>query len=69
MRSWRMRRPPKRWSLHTKLTLTTTFCIVIASFTWFLLMEWNNKLLFAYIAFIAIANNSISTKYRVFPFV
>ena len=33
--------------LHTKLTLTTTFCIVIASFTWFLLMEWNNKLLFA----------------------
>ena len=47
MRSWRMRRPPKRWSLHTKLTLTTTFCIVIASFTWFLLMEWNNKLLFA----------------------
>ena len=47
MRSWRMHRPPKRWSLHTKLTLTTTFCIVAASFTWFLVMEWNNKLLFA----------------------
>ncbi len=47
MRSWRNHRPPKRWSLHTKLTLTTTFCIVLASFTWFLLMEWNNKLLFA----------------------
>ena len=47
MRSWRNHRPPKRWSLHTKLTLTTTFCIVLASFTWFLLMEWNNRLLFA----------------------
>lgn len=33
MRSWRNHRPPKRWSLHTKLTLTTTFCIVLASFT------------------------------------
>lgn len=47
MRSWRLHRPPKRWSLHTKLTLTTTFCIVIASFTWFMVMEWHNQVLFA----------------------
>lgn len=46
MRSWRMHRPPKRWSLHTKLTLITTFCIVTASLTWFLIVEWNNKSLF-----------------------
>ena len=38
--------PPKRWSLHTKITLTGTFIIVALSLTWFLLVEWDNPFLF-----------------------
>lgn len=38
--------PPRRWSLHTKITLTTTFCLVIISLIWFLLVEWDNPFLF-----------------------
>ncbi|PLS29504.1 potassium transporter TrkG [Bifidobacterium parmae] len=38
--------PPKRWSLHTKITLSVTFIIVAMSLTWFLLVEWDNPFLF-----------------------
>lgn len=37
---------PKRWTLHTKLTLMTTAILVAASLFWFLLVEWNNATLF-----------------------
>lgn len=46
MRCMRSRVPPRRWSLHTKVTLTMTFLIVAASLAWFLLVEWNNPYLF-----------------------
>lgn len=37
---------PKNWSLHSKLTVITTLCIVSASLVWFLAVEWNNAALF-----------------------
>lgn len=37
---------PKRWSLHTKLTLTTTAILVIFSLLWFLIVEWHNAAVF-----------------------
>nr|WP_240945049.1 potassium transporter TrkG [Bifidobacterium sp. DSM 109958] len=40
------RRSPRRWSLHTKLTLLTTFLLVLLSFSWFIANEWNNPVLF-----------------------
>ncbi|MBT1171175.1 potassium transporter TrkG [Bifidobacterium sp. SO4] len=42
----RKRQSPKRWTLHTKLTLVTTGLLVIASLAWFLLVEWGNTGLF-----------------------
>ncbi|MCH9275855.1 potassium transporter Trk [Bifidobacterium amazonense] len=46
MRCARKHVPPKRWSLHTKITLTMTFLIVAASLAWFLAVEWDNPYLF-----------------------
>ncbi|KFI93111.1 cation transport protein [Bifidobacterium saguini DSM 23967] len=37
---------PKRWTLHTKLTLVTTAILVVTSLVWFLLVEWGNTGLF-----------------------
>ena len=37
---------PKRWNLHTKLTVVTTLSIVTTSLLWFLVVEWNNRVLF-----------------------
>ncbi|MEE1296151.1 MAG: potassium transporter TrkG [Bifidobacterium sp.] len=37
---------PRRWSLHTKVTLVTTFAIVLTSLVWFLCVEWDNPALF-----------------------
>ena len=37
---------PKRWTLHTKLTLVTTAVLVATSLAWFLLVEWSNTGLF-----------------------
>lgn len=42
----RRRMSPKRWTLHTKLTLTTTGILVLSSLAWFLLVEWSNSALF-----------------------
>ena len=46
MRCARHRTPPRRWSLHTKITLVTTFSLVLLSLSWFLLVEWDNPFLF-----------------------
>lgn len=46
MRCMRRHTPPKRWSLHTKITLVTTFALVLLSLAWFLLVEWDNPHLF-----------------------
>ncbi|KAB7790952.1 TrkH family potassium uptake protein [Bifidobacterium leontopitheci] len=46
MRCIRHHTPPRRWSLHTKITLVTTFALVLLSLTWFLLVEWDNPYLF-----------------------
>lgn len=46
MRCVRHRTPPRRWSLHTKITLVTTFSLVLLSLAWFLLVEWDNPFLF-----------------------
>ena len=48
LRCARTHTPPRRWSLHTKVTLTMTFLIVAASLTWFLAVEWDNPALFAH---------------------
>ena len=37
---------PRRWRLHTKLTLVTTFGIVLISLIWFVAVEWDNPFLF-----------------------
>ncbi|WP_243386985.1 TrkH family potassium uptake protein [Bifidobacterium primatium] len=37
---------PRRWNLHTKLTMVTTLSMVTMSLVWFLLVEWNNQTLF-----------------------
>ncbi|RSX57816.1 TrkH family potassium uptake protein [Bifidobacterium samirii] len=47
LRCTRDHTPPRRWSLHTKVTLTMTFLIVAASLIWFLAVEWDNPALFA----------------------
>ena len=47
-RTARRHQSPKRWSLHTKVTLVTTFAIVLASLIWFLTVEWDNPALFKY---------------------
>ena len=46
VRSLRGRRRPRRWMLHTKLTLLTTFALVAVSLVWFLATEWDNPFLF-----------------------
>ncbi|NEG90070.1 TrkH family potassium uptake protein [Bifidobacterium aerophilum] len=46
MRCARHHVPPRRWSLHTKVTLTMTFAIVALSLAWFLMVEWDNPFLF-----------------------
>ena len=45
-RCTRRHQPPKRWNLHTKVTLITTFAIVLVSLIWFLAVEWDNPALF-----------------------
>ena len=50
-RSIRKRQRPRRWTLHTKLTLTTTFALVGLSVVWFLLVERNNPSLFKDVGF------------------
>lgn len=47
VRTARKHQSPRRWNLHTKVTLVTTFSIVFASLLWFLIVEWNNTALFA----------------------
>ncbi|NMN01704.1 TrkH family potassium uptake protein [Bifidobacterium panos] len=47
---------PKRWTLHTKLTLVTTAILVGVSLLWFLLVEWHNPDLFP--------SNDLSMKLR-----
>lgn len=37
---------PKRWSLHTKLTLITTAILIGVSLLWFLIVEWHNTAVF-----------------------
>ncbi|WP_055427089.1 potassium transporter TrkG [Bifidobacterium aesculapii] len=46
LRCARRRLPPRRWSLHTKITLMATGIIVAMSLAWFLLVEWDNPFLF-----------------------
>ncbi|NMM98291.1 TrkH family potassium uptake protein [Bifidobacterium olomucense] len=46
VQSVRRRLSPKRWTLHTKLTLVTTGILVLTSLAWFLLVEWGNVALF-----------------------
>lgn len=46
VRSAKQHRPPRRWSLHTKITLATTFSLLALSLIWFLAVEWNNPQLF-----------------------
>lgn len=45
-RSIKHHQRPRRWTLHTKLTLTATFALVALSVVWFLLVERNNPSLF-----------------------
>nr|WP_240811867.1 potassium transporter TrkG [Bifidobacterium avesanii] len=45
-RTARARRSPRHWSLHTKLTLFTTFALCVVAITWFLANEWDNEDLF-----------------------
>ncbi|NEG70250.1 potassium transporter Trk [Bifidobacterium sp. BRDM6] len=47
LRTARKHQSPRRWNLHTKVTLVTTFAIVLCSLVWFLVVEWNNQTLFA----------------------
>ena len=46
-RACRHRIPPRRWQLHTKLTLVTTFVLVLCSLLWYMAVEWNNPRLYA----------------------
>ena len=46
-RACRRRIPPRRWQLHTKLTLVTTFALVLCSLLWYVAVEWNNPRLYA----------------------
>ncbi|MBT1172929.1 potassium transporter Trk [Bifidobacterium sp. MA2] len=46
IRCGRAHQPPRRWSLHTKITLMGTFLIVALSLAWFLIVEWDNPFLF-----------------------
>ena len=48
MRAARKHTPPKRWTLHTKITLIGTFCMVAVSLLWFRCVEWNNHILFSH---------------------
>lgn len=45
-RAIRHRIPPRRWQLHTKLTLVTTGALVMCSLLWFVAVEWNNPDMF-----------------------
>ena len=47
VRAARHRVRPRKWSLHTKLTLAATFALVAVSLAWFLMDEWNNPALFS----------------------
>ena len=46
LRSARRGDGPRRWTLHTKLTLLTTGILVTLSLVWFLAVEWENPSLF-----------------------
>ncbi|PLS30156.1 potassium transporter Trk [Bifidobacterium margollesii] len=46
LRCTRRRKGPSSWSLHSKLTITTTLCIVGVSLVWFCAAEWHNPELF-----------------------
>ncbi len=46
-RAFRGHVPPRRWKLHTKLTLITTGVLVLCSLLWFIAVEWNNTSMFA----------------------
>ena len=46
-RACRHRIPPRRWQLHTKLTLVTTFALVLCSLLLYVAVEWNNPRLYA----------------------
>lgn len=46
MRAAHGRIPPRKWTLHTKITLLTTFSLLATSLVWFLLVEWRNPYLF-----------------------
>lgn len=46
-RAVRGRIAPRRWQLHTKLTLVTTGVLVLCSLLWFVAVEWNNDAMFA----------------------
>lgn len=45
-RCTREHKSPRRWNLHTKVTLVTTFALVLLSLIWFLSVEWDNPALF-----------------------
>ncbi|KFI58839.1 TrkH family potassium uptake protein [Bifidobacterium gallicum] len=45
-RTARAHKGPRHLNLHTKVTLLTTFIIVLISLCWFLVVEWNNQALF-----------------------
>ncbi|RSX56125.1 cation transport protein [Bifidobacterium dolichotidis] len=46
VRTARQHKGVRRLNLHTKVTLLTTFIIVLISLFWFLIVEWNNQALF-----------------------
>ncbi len=46
MRAIRGHIPPRKWTLHTKITLVMTFSLLATSLVWFLLVEWRNPYLF-----------------------
>lgn len=39
---YRQHRKPRRWSLHTKITLLTSAVLVVSAFAFVLVIEWNN---------------------------
>lgn len=45
-RTTRKHHGPSKWNLHTKITMVTTFAIVLISLLWFLIVEWDNPALF-----------------------
>lgn len=39
---WRQHRHPRRWSIHTRLTVVTTAVLLVAGTAFFLVAEWSN---------------------------